>query len=175
MLMLSVSGTAFSDEQSTRADQSTAIAAYLFNFGRFAHWPDSAFSSDTSPVNICGYGDDSLGKPLLDLSTKQLHSRSIEVSLLTRGEPVSRCHILYINESEAFFLNRIIEETAGRPILTVSQLQDFSEKGGIIGLLRVNNRLRFEINEEAADQSGMKLSAQLMKLAKRVLNTGAAN
>lgn len=163
---------AVSDQGTPLRDQAAIVAAYLLNFGRFVEWPDGVFPSNQAPVRICSYGDDLLGRRLDDLAQKRLHERPIETQRIRRGESVSGCNILYVSESEAFYVNRVLEQNAPSPVLTVSGIRGFADKGGVVGLITIDNKLRFEINEHAAARSGLKVSSQLLKLAKRVLNGG---
>jgi hypothetical protein len=50
-------------------------------------------------------------------------------------------------------------------VLTVSDLEQFSEGGGVIQLFTRDKKIRFAINREAADAAGLKIDARLLKLA----------
>jgi hypothetical protein len=52
------------------------------------------------------------------------------------------------------------------PVLTVSDGERFSEAGGIIELYIDGGRIRFAINVDAAERSGLRLSSRLLGLAK---------
>ena len=54
-------------------------------------------------------------------------------------------------------------------MLTVSDVPGFSRNGGIIGLVLVDRRVRFEINLAHARQVGLTLRASLLDLATVVL------
>ena len=56
------------------------------------------------------------------------------------------------------------------PVLTVSDGKGFSLAGGIIELYVEGGRMRFAINLDAADRSGLRLSSRLLGLAKIVRN-----
>jgi hypothetical protein len=53
--------------------------------------------------------------------------------------------------------------------LTISDTPGFVQAGGIIELKLRAGRIRFDINQGAARQVGLKLSSQLLKLADEVL------
>ena len=61
-----------------------------------------------------------------------------------------------------------IEELKGAPVLTVGDGESFAEVGGTIGLFVEDGRMRFAINPNAAHRAGLRLSSQLLKLAKIV-------
>ena len=49
-------------------------------------------------------------------------------------------------------------------ILTVSDIDRFAERGGIINFYKENNKVRFKINLNAAERAGTKISSQLLRL-----------
>ena len=60
----------------------------------------------------------------------------------------------------------ILEEVKTLPMLTVGQAGDFIRAGGILGFFLQDGRLRFEINPEAAQRVGLRISSRLLMLAK---------
>ena len=50
-------------------------------------------------------------------------------------------------------------------VLTIGESPDFLREGGIINLLLVGRRVRFEVNPDAAARAGLRLSSQLLQLA----------
>ena len=61
-----------------------------------------------------------------------------------------------------------LDELKGAPVLTVGDGDDFARNGGMIGLFVEDGRMRFAINPDAAHRAGLRLSSQLLKLAKIV-------
>ena len=59
----------------------------------------------------------------------------------------------------------VLTKLARLPILTVGDIADFAQEGGMIGLVEAEQRIRFNINLAAARQANLKLSSQLLKLA----------
>jgi hypothetical protein len=53
-------------------------------------------------------------------------------------------------------------------VLTVGETQGFADGGGIINFIEENNKIRFEINAEAARRTGLNISSELLKLARLV-------
>jgi hypothetical protein len=80
---------------------------------------------------------------------------------------LQNCHILFLSQSEKERLPRILGTVRGVPVLTVSETRHFLEAGGMINFVHVDGRVRFEINEAAAQQGGLKISSQLLALATR--------
>ena len=54
--------------------------------------------------------------------------------------------------------------------LTFGETQDFAQSGGIIGFYKVQDKIRFFINNKTAEDAGLKISAQLFRVGKLVGN-----
>ena len=76
--------------------------------------------------------------------------------------------MLFISASEESNLPAILKLLDGKAILTVSEIENFAKRGGIIKLRRENNKIVFDINLEAAKRAGLAMNSQLLKLAKIV-------
>ena len=79
------------------------------------------------------------------------------------------CQILFIGESQQKRAPSLLTRIQGNPILTVGDTEHFVQDGGMIGFLLEENKIRFEINLEAAEHAKLRLSSRLLALAKRVL------
>jgi hypothetical protein len=145
-------------------------AAFLFNFAQFVEWPAQAFPATNSPIVIGILGEKNLfGSSLSDLTKGELvHGHPIEIRLFRSLEQIDTCHILFINPIPTDSLPPIIEQLRERPILTVSDMEDFAKKGGMIRFVTVQNKIRFRINVQAAKEAGLVLSSKLLRLSELV-------
>jgi hypothetical protein len=83
------------------------------------------------------------------------------------------CQLLFISSSEKGQWRAIMNELRGRNILTISDMDQFAAGGGMIGFIELQDKIHFEINAEAAQHSKLKISSQLLKLA-RIVSSGKA-
>ena len=74
-----------------------------------------------------------------------------------------------ISSSERDSLKEVLSFFRGKPVLTISEVNGFIEQGGIINFIIVNDKIRFEINERVAKESGLKISSKLLRLARKVI------
>jgi uncharacterized protein DUF4154 len=145
-------------------------AGFLYNFVKFVDWPASAFPPTGDTVIIGVIGDDPFGA-ILDqvLQGKTCcHDRKLVVRRFQRIDQIAECHVLFIASSEEPRLAEILRVLDGVSVLTVGEMERFVERGGMIGFQRADNKLRFEINTDAANRAGLTISSQLLKLATRV-------
>lgn len=144
----------------------TVEAAFLYKFGYFVEWPATAFVSPTSPFNLCVVGDDPFGATLDKVVEGELvNGHNIVIHRLKTVEKHSNCHVLYIGGSDAQQAAQIIESVRGSNVLTVSNFGGSKTDTGIIDFVIANNRVRFNIDDEAAAQNELVISSQLMNLA----------
>lgn len=146
-------------------------AAYLERFTRFVTWPaDSDVGKFDKPFVLSVVGDNDFGEMLeLIYQNQKILKKKVEIRYIDKIEHISGAHLLYIGNVNKEKLNRIIEYTAGKPILTVSHHKGFADLGVHINIYLEDNKLRFEINEKAVLQSGLKMSHLLMQRA-RIIN-----
>jgi len=140
-------------------------SAILFNFAKFASWPQSAFTSPGAPLRICVLGDDPFGAALDTLNGKQVRNRPLATARITDIHDAPQCHIVFVSTSETPRLPEILDYLGQHPILTVGDINRFASFGGIIALKEIDNRSRIEVNMGAADHAGVKLSSKLLRLA----------
>lgn len=150
------------------------MAALLYNFARFVTWPGSSFPSQDSPFVIAVQGNGSIQQEIARLNGKQIEGRTIIVNRLAANQLPSRrqpCHVLYIPQSNKSRCASILQAMAQRPLLTVSDMEDFAGKGGILHLEGDQN-VRFLINLDSAERAGLVISSKLFRLASMVIKNG---
>ena len=154
--------------QAQEASEYSIKAALLFNFAKFVQWPDDAFEGSDAPFVMGVLGDDPFGESLNVLKDKTVRNRKLAVKRYKRIVDIKKCHILFVGSSEKDRLEEILKSLGNQSILTVGELESFIEFGGIIGLITVNDNIRFEVNATAAKSSNLKISSQLLKVASKV-------
>lgn len=139
-------------------------AAFIYNFLKFIEFPDS--SSDNSTVNLCILGDDPFGKALSPVQSDGERDKKIIVKRYNNFTGQERCQILFICRSEKRHLSQLLNTIKGMSILTIGDTEDFAKQGVIINFYIEEDKVRFEINKEAADKAGLKISSRLLSLAR---------
>lgn len=143
-------------------------AAYLCKFGSYVEWPSTAFASPSSPINLCVVGADPFGAALDAAARGQgIGVRAISILRFKTLTQNSGCHILYIHGSETQRPGPVIAGLRNSGVLTVTDAQGPAD-AGIINFVIKDNRVRFDIDEEAAAQNGLAISSRLLSLALNV-------
>lgn len=161
-------GASFSSvaEDTLVAPEYKIKAAFLYNFAVLTEWPDTAFDFPKQPLTIGVLGKDPFGRTLeKTMRGKTVHGRKIEIARYKTVEQIEHCHLLFISSSEEKQVEEILTRLAGRPILTVSEIDRFNYKGGVIWLQKQEDQIKFRIRRSAARKAKLKLSSRLLALA----------
>ena len=144
-------------------------AIYLYNFARFVEWPAGAPGRDAERFTICVLGRDPFGQ-VLDrvLAGETLHGRRAATKRISSAREASGCQLVFISESEREDLGEALGLLRETSVLTVSDMDGFSSRGGMIQLVLEEERVRFEVNLAAATNAGLRLSSELLKVARAV-------
>lgn len=153
--------------QSTPTDENMLKATFVYNFAKYADWPDNLWIKSPK-LRICTAGErGGFAQAVAALESKPaIRDKQIEVRQIFHPEEAAGCLILVIAGR-----TRMADWTRGvrlAPVLTVGDSEGFAANAGLIGLYADGDKLRFEINQEAAQRAGLKLSSQLLKLARLV-------
>lgn len=158
-----------------RAREAEIKATYLLNFGRFVRWP-AASDQAGAPFVVCVLGRDEFGRVLDDVfAGESVNGRATAVRRLTTLDAVGGCHILYLASDVSRQVPAMLQATAASPVLTVSELPDFIERGGMIQFVQRAGRIRFQLNVTAAQGVGLEPSADLSRVAEIVRRPGGGN
>ena len=90
----------------------------------------------------------------------------IRFSSLESAKIKESCHILFISPSEKNNFSTIISSLKDSNTLTVSDFKDFAKSGGTMNFYIKKNNVKIEINIDAAERAGLKISSKLLKIAK---------
>ena len=144
-------------------------AAFLYNFAKFVEWPAGALGDPGEPIVLGILGKDPFGPTLEEtIRNKTVQGRPL---VIRRGDTLQEfkyCHILFITTSERRRLPQIFSILGKGAVLTVGETEHFTQLGGIINFTVEESKIRFEISVDNAEQSGLKISSQLLRLARIV-------
>ena len=144
-------------------------AAYLYKFSEYVEWPKEVFPDDNAPFTIGILGTDPFGSVIDDaVKEKKAQGRSILIKRATAPKELTECQMVFVGPSEDSQMKESLSAFEGRGVLTVGESGEFMQQGGMIRFVLVENNVRFEINVDSAHKAGLKISSQLLKLAKTV-------
>jgi hypothetical protein len=149
--------------------ESKLKAAFIYNFAKFVEWPPSSGNDTTDQMLVIGiFGYDLVVKELMAIEGKTVKGKKLCVKTLSNTKQINDCNVIFISASEENNLIAILNTLKNKEILTVSDINNFIEKGGIIGFVKVENKIRFDINLKAAEESNLKIRSDLLSLARKI-------
>lgn len=156
--------------QGNTAGEHEVKAAFLYHFAQFVDWPQEAFREAGSPLMYCTLGADPFRGALdASLGGKTIGARPLQMRHLKQPQEIPGCHVLFIAEGEKKLLPAVLAIVKASPVLIVGESARFAQDGGMIGFCLEENKIRFEINLEAAGKAKLKISSKLLTLAKTVI------
>lgn len=180
-------------------------AAFIYNFMKFTEWPPEKMEngehlegdSSPGPMQIGIVGENPFGKAFEPLMGKKIKERSLKLVFIPsmavyvkknsdknaaaeqywqeQGKLLRSCHVVFYCNSEKSWLTEHLREAQKHPLLTVGEMEGFLSSKGIIGFVKEDNKIRFEIHLTQAEKQGLKISSQLLKLARRVIQEKETN
>lgn len=142
-------------------------AAFIFNFLLLVEWPAATQAKDEPALILCSWGQGPTSPALSQLAGRQVGAKTLAVERVQEFAGLARCHAVVI--SEAREAKAVLTALAGRPVLTIGEFEGSVTLGTTIGLTRMETRLTFEVNLDAARASGLRVSAKLLRLARHVV------
>jgi hypothetical protein len=139
------------------------IAALTYNFAKYTTWPASL---NTSP-SLC-YFAPAYEQGFELLEGKLVHNAPLIVKQISSVTQAETCHLLYLSENDKDRMKRLMLALTGKPVLTISTFPGFLAQGGMIELFQENNKFRFDVDNQQLKRVELKLSAQVLKLARSV-------
>jgi hypothetical protein len=145
-------------------------ALFLYNFGSYVDWPAGASASNADPFVIGILGASPIELPLREIAaTQKVNGRPIVVERFASVEAIKACHILFVPAAVGREIQQqAIQRVRGEPVLVVGESPGFAAAGGAVNFFIEANKIRFEVNVDAALAQRLKISAKLLALAKIV-------
>ena len=142
-------------------------AAFIYNFAKFTEWPADVMPAG-EPLRFCVLGDAAIGEALARaVKGRTLAGHIMEVSQSAPdGPPRRACHILYLSGVTASQAATLVAGLRDAPVLTISDVEGFTQLGGIAQFFFEHGQLRFNVHAESARRARLQISSRLLALAK---------
>ncbi|TYO98967.1 uncharacterized protein DUF4154 [Geothermobacter ehrlichii] len=144
-------------------------AAFLFNFAHFTEWPPATAPVARGELVIGIMGKDPFGPALRRFRGKTVGGVPVRIRRISTPEEARRCHILYLSPSLKHRTRALVGLLQESPVLTVSDMQGFLERGGCIELMQIDHHIRFAVNLDRCRSAGLILRSNLLELARYVI------
>jgi len=168
---MAIGGEPLLHAQGSQEAEYRAKAVFLTKFPSFVEWPEEAIPAGKATFLICVYGDFLFGMTLMESARGEtVHGKRMEVKWMHKEKELRACQILFVSRSETKRYKAVLEALQGTSVLTVGETPDFLAAGGAISFLVQQDSLQFEVNLEGASEAHLKLSSNMLALARRVVS-----
>jgi hypothetical protein len=153
----------------TQAPEPDIKAAYLYNFTKYVEWPSEG-GPGTGPFRLCVVSDEVTRRAIeRTVDGETVNGRPLVLLAPQTPQHAQQCQILFVGRSERQQASRLLAAVRDQPVLTVGDSSRFTEEGGMIEFLLQDNRVRFDVNLARAQQSKLRVSSNLLRVARKVL------
>lgn len=169
MVVLVWSGIAVLAGDASLALEYKVKAGYLFNFAKYVEWPAGAFPSADSPLVVAVVDAQEAGSVLAGvLEGKEVNGHPVKVISVLSRTPPTGVHILVMTRASGKTPEEARKLLGAAPTLLVGETEDFAERGGVIGFVQEEDRIRVSLCLAHAAEAGLKVSSRLSSIAKAV-------
>jgi len=147
-------------------------AAFVYNLVRFVTWPATAFRDENSPLVLAVLDHRFYEAARAMLEGRMVRGRRVEVREITRPEQAFDAHVLFLGQAATGRVQEFLPPLQGRPLLTVGSIDGFVGRGGIVEIFKVERRIRFGVELQAAQRVGLGISSEALRLASFVREGG---
>jgi len=168
-IILVISGVQQSACAQSTAEEYQVKAAFLYHFAQLSDWPAGVLNAADPSLKLCIFDDEPRRQELQStIEGKTIGAWVLHVRLISQAQEAQGCNILFLSHDQARRQTAILRSLRGMPVLTVGETPNFLSEGGMIRFHLDEDKIRFDINLEAAESSHLKISSRLLLLATSV-------
>ena len=168
-LLVAAAATAQVHAQPPSASEASVKAAFLYKFANYVEWPPSAFASPTAPLVIGVAGSDEIARELERIVPgRSVNGHPVQLKNVKDGEGAAGVHVLFIARDFPA-LHELLRSVQSQPVLTVTESTRGFELGSTINFVPAGERVAFEVSLDSAEKGGLRISARMLAVARRVV------
>ncbi len=165
LLLCVLSAQPLQAQTGTASKEYKVKAVFLLYFTQFVEWRPAAFGSANAPFVIGILGDDPFGGYIDEtVNNEKVSGHPIIVQRYHDVKEIKNCQILFINSADPERMKEDIA-SAGTNTLTVGDAGGFVKMGGMIRFFTENNKIRLQVNPDAARAADLNISAKLLRVS----------
>jgi len=158
-LVMMVSSAAFSQERPIHEVYSMMV----FNFVKYVQWP----TGDNSKEFVIGVvGNNEIYNTLSTwYGGKPKGTKTYVIKKFNNASEVTDCQVLFIDKTKSGEFDAVNNKVRGKGTLVVTDRAGLGSRGSCINFKTVDEKLRFELNQQAVEASNLKVAGALTSMA----------
>jgi hypothetical protein len=157
--LMIVGGTTFAQDRPLHEVYSMMV----FNFIKYVQWPDHDVTGEFV-IGVVG-NNDVYTTLTAWYGGKAKGNKTYVIKKFANASEVTDCHLVYIDKSKSGEFEAINNKVKGKGTLVVTDRPGLGQKGSCINFKTVEDKLRFELNQQAVEASNLKVSGALSSMA----------
>jgi uncharacterized protein DUF4154 len=154
--------------------ESQVKAMFVYNFLKFVEWRVEAPLGAKEPFVVVIIGEGATADATRHfLESKAVGERPVVVRRGRWDQSLSGVRAAFVVERDAKKLHHIFDAAAEAGVLTIGEGEGFATKGGVIGLLVEDRKVRFDVDTTAAQLAGLRISSKLLALTRAIRSSPA--
>ena len=158
-LVMMVSSAAFSQERPIHEVYSMMV----FNFVKYVQWP----TNDNSKEFVIGVvGNTEIFNTLTAwYGGKAKGTKTYIIKKFNNAAEVTDCQVIFIDKTKSNEFDAVNNKVRGKGTLVVTDRNGLGSRGSCINFKTENDKLRFELNQQAIEASNLKVAGSLTSMA----------
>ncbi len=166
--------------ESARDKEYKVKAAFVYNFMKFVEWEglkDDKGFQERKDVILAVVGSNPFGNKLDSLKSKKIKDKAITIKYYSysdlddneKQKEIMECHTVFActaATADYALLQKLLDKKC---ILSIGDDRKFISAGGIIGFDIDNGKVCFDVNNNSAKESDIKINTKILKLARKVI------
>jgi YfiR/HmsC-like len=133
-------------------------------------WPREKSTGAGNSLVLRTLGEDPFQGVLEDtVAGKAIGNRIVRIRHLGELQDMQAYQIVFLGRAQSKPIPIMVPTLHIAPVLTVGETTGFLDAGGMIDFPLEDNKLRFEVNLDAAESADLKIGSRLLVLAQRVV------
>jgi hypothetical protein len=158
----------------TPMGESAVKAMFVYNFLKFVEWPSSAAPATGEAFVVCIIGEGETPDAVQHfLESKAIGDQRLVVRRARWDESLAGARAVFVLERDSKKLRHILDEAAAAGVLSIGEGDGFASRGGVIGLLVEDRKVRFDVDTSAAQNARLRVSSKLLALSRTVLSSAS--
>lgn len=149
----------------------TALAvrgAFVYNVLNFVEWPATVLPPGNTPLRVVVVAPGPQPQFEAALAGRSIKGHPLVVETVHDPERIDDAHVVFITADAVSLLRPVLRRIDGRAILTLTEQSLDTPVDTIVALGIKDAKLAFSVNLDLADDVGLQIAPNLLKLAKNV-------
>lgn len=143
-------------------------AGLVYNLLKYTVWPKEPATIKKDELQVCLFGDDPFDGYLAPLQGRTAQQFLISIIHVKAVTETDLCNVVIIHRAQEKHLSELLNYLDNKHVLTISDIDQFSHRGGMIEMAKEDEKISLYVNKDAIDHAGLDIEGHMLKLAKIV-------